>query len=78
MLVNSGEYGSSYAIAPYQERHDRLIAHTTGKNQVTINTFEMNMFDFRKDGVGRGMVSNIKVKAPPAGVDKIKISNINL
>lgn len=68
VLVNTGEYGGSYAMAPYQERHDRLIAHTTGKNQVTINTFAMNMFDFRRDGIGRGMVSNIKVKTPPAGV----------
>ena len=68
VLVNTGEYGGSYAMAPYQERHHRLIAHTTGKNQVTINTFEMNMFDFRRDAVGRGMVSDIKIKAPPAGV----------
>lgn len=73
VLVNTGEYGGSYAMAPYQERHERLIAHTTGKNQVTINTFEMNMFDFRKDGVGRGMVSNVKVKAPPAGVIQNKL-----
>lgn len=73
VLVNTGEYGGSYAMAPYQERHHRLIAHTTGKNQVTINTFEMNMFDFRRDAVGRGMVSDIKIKAPPAGIVEIKL-----
>lgn len=73
VLVNTGEYGGSYAMAPYQERHERLIAHTTGKNQVTINTFEMNMFDFRRDSVGLGMVSDIKIKAPPAGVVEIKL-----
>ena len=72
VLVNTGEYGGSYAMAPYQERHERLIAHTTGKNQVTINTFEMNMFDFRRDSVGLGMVSDIKIKAPPAGVEQSK------
>ncbi|MBD3726747.1 MAG: hypothetical protein IE936_06720, partial [Moraxella osloensis] len=30
VLVNTGEYGGSYAMAPYKERHHRLIAHATG------------------------------------------------
>ncbi|WP_028295185.1 RNA-directed DNA polymerase [Oceanobacter kriegii] len=72
ILVNSGEFGSSYAMAPYKERHKRLIAHASGNNQVAINTFEMNMFDFRRDGVGQSMTSGIDPKTPPAGV-KIKI-----
>lgn len=72
VLVNTGGYCGSYIIAPYQECHERLIARTTGKNQVTINAFEMNIFDFRKDGAERGMVSNVNVKAPPAGVEVSK------
>lgn len=68
VLVNTGEYGGSYAMAPYNERHDRLIAHSSGNDQVTINTFKMNMFDFRRDGVGAGMQSGIKQKAAPAGI----------
>lgn len=68
VLVNTGEYGGSYAMAPYNDRHDRLIAHSSGNDQVTINTFKMNMFDFRRDGVGAGMQSGIKQKAAPAGV----------
>jgi hypothetical protein len=68
ILVNTGQYGGSYAMAPYKERHKRLIAHSSGNNQVAINTFEMNMFDFRRDGVGRSMLSNIDTKTPPAGV----------
>jgi hypothetical protein len=55
-------------MAPYKESHKRLIAHSTGNNQVAINTFEMNMFDFRRDGVGASMQSNDKPKTPPAGV----------
>ncbi|WP_110690072.1 RNA-directed DNA polymerase [Salinicola endophyticus] len=68
VLVNSGEFGGSYAMAPYNERHKRLIAHSSGNDQVTINTFKLNMFDFRRDGVGTSMKSGIKQKTPPAGV----------
>ncbi|MCE8011714.1 RNA-directed DNA polymerase [Billgrantia desiderata] len=68
ILVNTGEYGGSYAMAPYSERHDRLIAHSCGKDQVAINTFEMNMFDFRRDGVGASLQSGIKQKTAPAGI----------
>jgi len=69
VLVNTGEYGGSYAMAPYDKRHERLIAHSSGNDQVTINTFQMNMFDFRRDGVGTSMQSGIKLKAAPAGVE---------
>lgn len=69
VLVNTGEYGGSYAMAPYKERHDRLIAHNTGKDQVSISTFEMNMFDFRRDGVGEELQSELEKKTPPAGAD---------
>tara|TARA_R110001583_G_scaffold78533_3_gene212816 strand:- start:1089 stop:5075 length:3987 start_codon:yes stop_codon:yes gene_type:complete len=68
ILVNTGEFGGSYAMAPYKERHKRLIAHSSGNNQVAINTFEMNMFDFRRDGVGKSMLSKDETKTPPAGV----------
>lgn len=68
VLVNTGEFGGSYAMAPYKAQHKRLIAHSTGNNQVAINTFEMNMFDFRRDGVGKSMTSSDETKTPPAGV----------
>lgn len=68
ILVNTGEFGGSYAKAPYDKPYKRLIAHSTGNNQIAINTFEMNMFDFRRDGVGKSMTSGIDTKTPPAGV----------
>jgi hypothetical protein len=71
ILVNTGEFGGSYAMAPYDQRYDRLIAHSTGNHQVAINTFEMNMFDFRRDGVGKSFRSKNKVtKTAPAGIQK--------
>ena len=69
VLVNTGEYGGSYAMAPYSKPHERLIAHSSGNDQVTINTFKMNMFDFRRDSIGSAMRSGIKQKAAPAGVN---------
>ena len=68
ILVNTGEFGGPYAMAPYKEQHKRLIAHSTGNNQVALNTFEMNMFDFRRDGVGQSMLSGVDIKTPPAGI----------
>jgi len=68
ILVNTGEFGSSYAMAPYDKPYKRLIAHSSGNNQVAINIFEMNMFDFRRDGVGRAMTSGLDTKTPPAGI----------
>jgi len=70
VLVNTGEFGGSYAMAPYKESYDRLIAHATGNDQVAINTFEMNMFDFRRDGIGKSFRSkNKEHKAAPAGIN---------
>ncbi|WP_220488840.1 hypothetical protein [Pseudoalteromonas sp. SR43-3] len=68
VLLNSGEFGGSFAKAPYKQPHKRLIAHVHGNDQVSINTFEMNMFDFRRDKVGEGMRSKIETKAKPAGI----------
>lgn len=69
VLVNTGEFGGSYAMAPYKERHHRLIAHATGNDQVAINTFELNMFDFRRDKLGESLKSKDKpTKTPPAGI----------
>ena len=61
--------GGSYAMGPYKNHYDRLITHTRGKNQVSISTFEMNMFDFRRDRVGnsKGPTSDLEKKTPPAG-----------
>lgn len=68
VLVNTGEFGGSYAMAPYKEHHDKHIAHNTGKNQVAISNFKINMFDFRRDEVGSGVKSGLKIKSQPAGI----------
>lgn len=65
VLVNSGEFGGSVAKAPYKERYDKLITHVHGKEQVSISTFEMNMFDFRAEN--STFKSGKKVKTRPAG-----------
>ncbi|HAS1949247.1 TPA: hypothetical protein I4E15_04590, partial [Enterobacter asburiae] len=68
VLVNSGEFGGSYAKAPYKEPFNRLIAHVHGNDQVAMSTFEMNMFDFRRDNVGQSMQSGLDKKTAPAGI----------
>ncbi len=66
VLVNTGEFGGSVAKAPYKERHERLITHVHGSNQVSISSFDMNMFDFRS--IGKSYKSGKKVKTKPAGL----------
>jgi hypothetical protein len=65
VLVNTGEFGGSAAKAPYKERHEKLITHVHGANQVSISSFEMNMFDFRN--IGKSYRSGKQLKAKPAG-----------
>ena len=65
VLVNTGEFGGSVAKAPYKESYDKLITHVHGANQVSISSFEMNMFDFRN--IGKSYKSGKKLKTKPAG-----------
>lgn len=66
VLVNTGEFGGSVAKAPYKERHEKLITHVHGAQQVSISSFKMNMFDFRNGGAS--FKSGKKVKTKPAGL----------
>lgn len=65
VLVNTGEFGGSVAKAPYKERHEKLITHVHGAQQVSISSFKMNMFDFRE--IGNAYNSGKKLKTKPAG-----------
>lgn len=65
VLVNTGEFGGSVAKAPYKEKYDKLITHVHGSHQVSISSFEMNMFDFRS--IGGSYRSNKETKTRPAG-----------
>ncbi|MFZ2170769.1 MAG: hypothetical protein WAW61_14175, partial [Methylococcaceae bacterium] len=65
VLVNTGEFGGSVAKAPYKESYEKLITHVHGANQVSISSFEMNMFDFRN--IGKAYKSGKKIKTKPAG-----------
>ncbi|GAA6170196.1 RNA-directed DNA polymerase [Sessilibacter corallicola] len=65
VLVNTGEFGGSVAKAPYKEKHEKLITHVHGAQQVSISSFKMNMFDFRK--LGSSYRSGKKIKTKPAG-----------
>ena len=65
VLVNTGEFGGSVAKAPYKERHEKLITHVHGAQQVSISSFKMNMFDFRE--IGNEYNSGKKLKTKPAG-----------
>ena len=63
VLANTGEFGGSTAQAPLP-KHERLISHVHGNNQVAVNVFEIDPEPFksiRRKRAPRGL------KNPPAG-----------
>lgn len=63
ILANSGEFGGSTAQAPYT-KHDQLITHMHGGNQVAVSVFEIEPWHFK----GHPKALKVKqIKSPPAG-----------
>lgn len=63
VLANSGEFGGSTAQAPLR-KHERLIAHVHGNNQVAVSVFEIDPAPFKSTNPGK--VAK-ELKAAPAG-----------
>ncbi|WP_211168860.1 hypothetical protein [Aromatoleum toluvorans] len=63
VLANSGEFGGSTAQAPLP-KHERLIAHVHGNNQVAVSVFEIDPAPFKSTSSGK--VAK-ELKAAPAG-----------
>lgn len=62
VVVNKGEYGGSTIQAPYREQYDRLISHSHGTDQISINVADLDLAAFKRRS--RAYKS---VKTPPAG-----------
>lgn len=63
VLANSGEFGGSTAQAPLP-KHDRLIAHMHGGNQVAVSVFEIDPSPFKSTKKPK---APRELKGPPAG-----------
>ncbi|WP_308142719.1 RNA-directed DNA polymerase [Burkholderia pseudomallei] len=63
LLANSGEFGGSTAQAPYP-KHEHMIAHVHGNNQVAVSVFEVDPAPFKST---RPPKTHKELKAPPAG-----------
>ncbi len=63
IIANSGQYGGSSAQAPFT-KHDRLITHVHGQNQIAINIFEVDPTVFK---TGKIPNPSADIKTPPAG-----------
>jgi hypothetical protein len=68
ILVNSGVFGGSAVQAPYRKDFEKLISHTHGGDQVTVNVFDIRLGDF---DLGN---SNDENKMPPAGIARLPLS----
>lgn len=63
VLANSGEFGGSTAQIPLP-KHERLIAHVHGNQQVAVSVFEVDPSPFKSTSTAE---SPKVLKAPPAG-----------
>lgn len=63
VLANSGEFGGSTAQVPLP-KHDRLVAHIHGNNQVAVSVFELDPAPFKSTKPARAPK---QLKAAPAG-----------
>lgn len=63
VLANSGEFGGSTAQAPLP-KHERLIAHVHGNNQVAVSVFEIDPAPFKSTAIPKAAR---ELKTPPAG-----------
>lgn len=63
VLANSGEFGGSTAQVPLP-KHERLVAHVHGSNQVAVSVFEVDPSLFKSTSTAK--IAK-EPKAPPAG-----------
>ena len=63
VLANSGEFGGSTAQVPLP-KHERLIAHVHGNQQVAVSVFEVDPSIFKSTEAAKVPKA---LKAPPAG-----------
>jgi predicted amidohydrolase len=62
VVVNKGEFGGSTIQAPYREHFERLISHSHGSDQISINVADLNLAAFKEKHIDYK-----KVKTKPAG-----------
>lgn len=63
ILANSGEFGGSTAQVPLP-KHERLVAHVHGSNQIAVSVFEVDPAPFKSTTTPKAAK---ELKAPPAG-----------
>ncbi|WP_182345393.1 RNA-directed DNA polymerase [Comamonas koreensis] len=63
ILANSGEFGGSTAQVPLP-KHDRLVAHVHGNQQVAVSVFEIDPSLFKSTATAK---AHKEKKSPPAG-----------
>lgn len=63
VLANSGEFGGSTAQVPLP-KHERLVAHVHGNQQVAVSVFEVDPSLFKSTSASKAPTA---LKAPPAG-----------
>jgi hypothetical protein len=63
-LVNKGEFGGSTIQAPYKQQYDRLISHSHGVGQISINVADLDLAAFNRKTVKKRK----EVKTKPSGM----------
>jgi hypothetical protein len=63
VIVNTGEFGGSAVMAPYEERFERVLTHHHGGGHASIAVVDIDLSDYQPQTPRAGR----KMKTPPAG-----------
>ncbi len=64
LVVNSGEFGGTFATAPYKERFERVLVHNHGGKHASVSVLELDLNIYESQ---KYLISTKELKTPPAG-----------
>ena len=63
LVVNTGEFGGTAVMAPYTEKHERVLSHHHGGGHASVAVVDIDLSDYQQGNTKL----NKELKTPPAG-----------
>lgn len=63
VVVNTGEFGGTAVMAPYEERYERVLTHHHGGGHASVAVVDIDLSDYQQSTPKAGR----RMKTPPAG-----------
>ena len=63
IVVNTGEFGGTSVMAPYTEKHERVLTHHHGGGHASVAVVDIDLSNYQQSTTK----SKKQLKTPPAG-----------